>query len=38
MKVKRKEVLMYLSGGQKMNEIAKLLGYKSDAVVRKVSA
>jgi len=35
MKTKCKEVLMYWSGGYKMQEIAKLLGYKSDGVARK---
>lgn len=35
MKVNCKEVLMYWAGGYKMKEIAALLGYKSDAVVRK---
>lgn len=33
--IKCKEVLMYWSSGYKMKEIAHLLDYKSDAVVRK---
>ena len=35
MKVKCKEVLMHWSSGYKMQEIATLLGYKSDGVARK---
>ena len=35
MKIKCKEVLMYWSGGYKMQEIANLVGYKSEGMARK---
>ena len=35
MKIKCKEVLMYWSSGYKMQEIANILGYKTDGVARK---
>lgn len=35
MKIKCKEVLMHWSSGYKMQEIANILGYKSDGVARK---
>lgn len=35
LKVNCKQVLMYWAGGYKMKEIAQLLGYKTEGVVRK---